>query len=54
MLIAKLDNNSSKTFQKQPPDMLSVFKNFAKFTGKHLYPSLFFNKVLKFKVFENI
>ena len=23
----------------------SVFRNFAKFTGKHLYQSLFFNKV---------
>ena len=34
--------------QKQLPKMLSkkgVLKNFAKFTGKYLYQSLFFNKV---------
>ena len=33
---------------KQPPDVFctkSVLKNFAKFTGKHLCQSLFFNKV---------
>ena len=35
-------------FQKQPPEMFcknDVPKNFAKFTGKHLCQSLFFNKV---------
>ena len=34
--------------QKQPPEVLrkkGVFKNFAKFTGKQLRQSLFFNKV---------
>ena len=34
--------------QKQPPEVFSkkgVLKNFAKFTGKHLCQSLFFNKV---------
>ena len=34
--------------QKQPPDVFykkGVLINFAKFTGKHLYQSLFFNKV---------
>ena len=34
--------------QNQPPDLFykkSVVKNFAKFTGKHLCQSLFFNKV---------
>ena len=38
--------------QKQPPQMffrIVVFKNFAKFTGKHLPWSLFFNKVAGFK-----
>ena len=33
--------------QKQPPDVFykkGVLKNFAKFTGKYLYQSLFFNK----------
>ena len=34
--------------QKQPPDVFckkGVLRNFAKFTGKHLCQSLFFNKV---------
>ena len=34
--------------QKQPPQVFSekgVLKNFANFTGKHLYQKLFFNKV---------
>ena len=35
--------------QKQPPEVFCKRKyfhrNFAKFTGKHLYQSLFFNKV---------
>ena len=34
--------------QKQPPEVFyekGVLKNFAKFTGKHLWQSLFFNKV---------
>ena len=36
--------------QKQAPDLIctkSVFKNFAKFTGKQLCQSLFFNKATK-------
>ena len=35
--------------QKQPSELFcqkGVLKNFAKFTGKHLYQSLFFNKVV--------
>ena len=35
--------------QKQPPEVLckkGVLRNFAKFTGKHLCRSLFFNKVV--------
>ena len=35
-------------FQKQPPEVFckkSVLRNFAKFTGKHLCQSLFFNNV---------
>ena len=34
--------------QNQPPEVFyikGVLKNFAKFTGKHLFQSLFFNKV---------
>ena len=34
--------------KKQPPEVFcknGVLRNFAKFTGKHLYHSLFFNKV---------
>ena len=34
--------------QMQPPEVFhkkAVLKNFAKFTGKHLYPILFFNKI---------
>ena len=37
-----------KTVRSSHPEVFnlkSVFKNFAKFTGKHLRPSLFFNKV---------
>ena len=37
-----------KYLQKQPPGGLlrkGVLRNFAKFTGRHLYQSLFFNKV---------
>ena len=29
----------------QPPVVFNVFKNFTRFTGKHLCQSLFFNKV---------
>ena len=39
-------------FQKQPHEVFhekSVLKNFIKFTGKHLYQSLFFNKVAGFR-----
>ena len=35
------------SFQKQPPEVIykkGVLKKFAKFTGKHLCQSLFFNK----------
>ena len=38
----------SRTCQKQPPEVFckkDVLKNFAKFTGRHLCQSLFFNKV---------
>ena len=38
---------------KQPPEKFckkSVLKNFAKFTGKHLYQGLFFNKVVRWRV----
>ena len=33
-----------------------VFEDYAKFTGKHLYQSLFFNKVagLSLQIFKNI
>ena len=37
-----------KCFSSSPPEVLckkDVLRNFAKFTGKHLYQSLFFNKV---------
>ena len=38
----------SYLLQKHPPELFykkDVFKNFVKFTGKHLCRSLFFNKV---------
>ena len=38
--------------QKQPPGVFNkkvVLKNFTKFSGKHLYRSLFFNKVAGFR-----
>ena len=34
--------------QKQPPEMIYqkvILKNVAKFTGKHLYQSFYFNKI---------
>ena len=37
-----------KRFQKQPPEVFykkGALKNLSKFTRKHLYQSLFFNKV---------
>ena len=37
----------TKTLQKQPPEQFcekGVLRNFTKFTGKHLYQSLFFKK----------
>ena len=49
----RLKDYSSKpikqeSVQKQPPEVFfikSVLKNIAKFTGKHLFQGLFFNKV---------
>ena len=38
--------------QKQPPEVFykkGVLRNFAKFTGKHLCHSLFFNKVARLR-----
>ena len=40
--------------QKQPPEMFyekCLLKNFAKFTGKHLWQSLFFNKVADLQLY---
>ena len=44
------ENSRIKSGQKQPPEVFSrkgILRNFAKFTGKHLYQRLrlFFNKV---------
>ena len=50
-LLIRVSSFSWKTpsiFQKQSPEMLcekGVLRNFAKFTGKHLCQSFFFNKV---------
>ena len=41
------------TYQKQPPEVFckkGILRNFAKFTGKHLCQSLFFNKVTGFRL----
>ena len=43
--------------QKQPPEMFykkSVLRNFAKFTGKHVCQSIFFNKVSGLRPLETI
>ena len=43
-----------KEVQKQPPEVLyrkRCSQNFAKFTGKHLHQSLFFNKVAGLKLY---
>ena len=43
-----------QTLKKHPPEVFykkGVLKNFAKFTGKHLCESLFFNKVAIFNKF---
>ena len=40
--------SSKNNIKKQPPEKFcekGVLKNFTKFTGKHLCPSLFFNKL---------
>ena len=40
--------------QKQPPEVFyenGVIKNFAKFTGKHMCQSLFFNKVAGLRLY---
>ena len=42
------DSNDVNNFQRQSLEVFyrkGVFKNFAKFTGKHLCQSLFFDKV---------
>ena len=41
----KQKNMMKNEYQKQPPEVLYVLKNFAKFTGKQLCQSLVFNKV---------
>ena len=41
----KQKNMMKNECQKQPPEVLYVLKNFAKFTGKQLCQSLVFNKV---------
>ena len=43
-----MENSNSIYLQKQPPEVFCkkhFLKNFAKFTGKHMCQSLFFNKV---------
>ena len=44
----KEKNVRKSHIQKQPPEVLykkGVLRNFTKFTGKHLYQSLFFNEL---------
>ena len=46
LILRSRDYNYS--YKKQPPNVLykkGVLRNFTKFTGKHLFQSLFFNKV---------
>ena len=46
--LVQLDGNIYLNCEKQPPEAFygkGVLRNFAKFTGKHLSQSLFFNKV---------
>ena len=45
-----IENLSLVYFQKKPPEVFfkkAVLENFAKFTVKHLFQSLLFNKVEK-------
>ena len=47
-IVYKDKKSSFEHLQMQPPEVVYVkrcLKNFAKFTGKHLCQSLFFNKV---------
>ena len=44
-----MESNDIGLYQKQSPEVFckkGVLKNFAKFTGKNLYQSLFFNKIV--------
>ena len=46
--LIKVGKIKNKAIQRQPPEAFfkkGVLRNFAKFTGKHLWQSLFFNKV---------
>ena len=55
MLHAAKNFVALEKFQKQPPEVSykeGVPKNFAKFTGKHLNQSLFFNKVAGMGLFS--
>ena len=48
MIAKRKPKSISVNIKKQPPKVFwrkSVLRNFAKFTGKHLYQSFFFNKV---------
>ena len=54
--VIRVSSDSFPLVQKQPPEVVykDVLKNFAKFTEKHLWQSLFFNKVVSqtLKVWE--
>ena len=52
-LLAWIRKKKNENDQKQPPEVFrkkNIFRNFAKFTGKHLCQSPFFNKIVGLKL----
>ena len=52
MKLESLYQNGPTRYRSSCPEVFckkSVYRNFAKFTGKHLYQSLFFNKVARLR-----
>ena len=54
-MCVKHEAENKHAMQKQPPEVFykkAVLENFAKFTGKHLCQSSFFNKVGGMQIYQ--